>query len=860
MADEFSGLDPEKYKEITKLLKEHGLEVKKTRDGYKSLSNEAYKYLKSIKDSYSIQKEMKAGVDGLVGALKEISNTQKKIKAYEKEISIINEKMITANEKQKKQYKEVLKALNEEISGLKTKQKLLEDNYKAVSKTGVVFREMTKVVANLPGLLEKGFGKLKGTGIFEMDKAIKTSALSMGLLGARSGEFSQNIKGAQDSAIALGTTIQDLAQIQATYSDELGRAVLLSEKSLDAVSRISKGTGIGAEAAAKMAGEFDAQGVSAEKTADFVEQTMNDASSMGLNASKVIKNIQGNIKLLNKYNFKGGVKGLAKMAETVAKLGLDMNSVAPMADKLFNVEGAVEMSAQLQVLGGRWSQLADPFKLMYQARNDMDGLVKSIGEAAAESASLDEDGNIKLASVEMARLRQVAETTGISYEDLAEAAKRAGKASIIKGKISMTGLSEKEQEFLANTAEFENGKAFIKIGGEKKFLNELDGSAKSLIDAKMAEQKTLKERAEAAMSFDEQMKSIFDQFKQYLLPIATELAKGFGENLKKFRAWMDENKIGEKIQKAAKTIGEVISGFLGFVTNHPILTLSAVGGAKLFGFLWEKGMWIKNGIDLSTGFKMGMGGGPAGGGPGGIGGKIGNKLFGAGDAAAMEASGMGTMGKIGANFKSGLKSFGAKGSGLLAAGIEGYSEYNEQMEKGKGQGEAIGRAALKGTGAGLGAWGGAAAGAAIGSVVPVVGTLIGGLIGGALGAWGGGKIADLDTYGVDDGVVFNPRDKFMKVNDATMIAGTNVDGNKSLAKALMTTMTPAAQTSSIPGTLKLSDLNVSGIIELKMNGNSSSELGKELLNDPIFIRNISRAINMATSSAFSGTQPQKPLR
>jgi len=42
-----------------------------------------------------------------------------------------------------------------------------------------------------------------------------------------------------------------------------------------------------------------------------------------------------------------------------------------------------------------------------------------------------------------------------------------------------------------------------------------------------------------------------------------------------------------------------------------------------------------------------------------------------------------------------------------------------------------------------------------------------------------------DAVIMNDGVVqFNPRDKFMKVNDSTMIAGTNVDGNRRLARQL----------------------------------------------------------------------------
>ena len=44
-----------------------------------------------------------------------------------------------------------------------------------------------------------------------------------------------------------------------------------------------------------------------------------------------------------------------------------------------------------------------------------------------------------------------------------------------------------------------------------------------------------------------------------------------------------------------------------------------------------------------------------------------------------------------------------------------------------------------------------------------------------------------DALLMNDGVVqFNKADKFMKVSDSTMIAGTNVDGNKKLARAITT--------------------------------------------------------------------------
>jgi hypothetical protein len=222
----------------------------------------------------------------------------------------------------------------------------------------------------------------------------------------------------------------------------------------------------------------------------------------------------------------------------------------------------------------------------------------------------------------------------------------------------------------------------------------------------------------------------------------------------------------------------------------------------------------------------------------------------------------GALGKLGTNFKTGLKSFGARAGGFLTAGIAGYSEYDEQQKKGKKEGEAIARGALKGAGAGLGAWGGAAAGAAIGSVVPVVGTLIGGLIGGALGAWGGGKVADLDTYGVDDGVIkFNDKDKFMKVNDSTMIAGTKAGDNGKLAKSIMSMYgsAPGRVTgggsfgSNTPVNVKVDEIRLNGTIDVRFNGGDvNKEIGHNLMHDPLFIRELSVKINQAASRAISG--------
>jgi hypothetical protein len=46
------------------------------------------------------------------------------------------------------------------------------------------------------------------------------------------------------------------------------------------------------------------------------------------------------------------VKGLEAMGKLATKLGVKMDFAAGMSDKLWDIEGAVDMSAQLQVMGG----------------------------------------------------------------------------------------------------------------------------------------------------------------------------------------------------------------------------------------------------------------------------------------------------------------------------------------------------------------------------------------------------------------------------------------------------------------------------------------------------------------------------
>jgi uncharacterized phage-associated protein len=829
----------------------------------KGLSSNQYEYLQNARESMDIQKT-------ILGDTKQYMTYVKKTKELEKDIAFLQKQKANATADE-------AEALESEIKKLRAQKQLYEANLKAVSKTKMLVNETSKALGKLPGAIGDAYSKIKGYGLFDMDKAVRSSALSMGLLKKRSDSFYKSIDAASNQITAMGGTLEDTTKMQSAYSEEIGRSVLLGAKNLVNITAIAKGTGMGADEAAKMAAEFEAQGMSVEKVATFMNNTMEDASKMGLNSSKVIKNITSNMKMLNRYNFKGGVQGFKKMAETVTKLGINMNSVAGMADKLMNIEGAVEMSAKLQVLGGKWSQLADPFKLMYMARNDMEGLTKAVADAASQNARIDKDGNIQLAAVEMARLREVSEATGVELETLVTAGKNMAKFKKIRTQMDVTGLKDEEKEFLENISQFnDKGQAYIEIDGNEKLLSQLGSSAKEVIRAQIAEKAGLEKRAKDAMSFDEQINGLIEQFKIFLIPFAKKLADtfakqgGVGDKLRaaisKFTAWFEKEKIFDKIGVILDWVGGKISEFIQYVTENPIKSFAIALAGKA-------AMWIANGASLAVGFRMGM---------------MGSGLFGMGGnaAASTAARGATTTGTAAAG------SGGAGAAALTAAAAvsviktvkdqaDFFSSKSARSTGGAGWLEALGGTGvgileilpkafgLDTQGFGLGIKGMGTDDVALGravyrklhpevkDIIPSNKDLIADIKANP-DKYPDDVVSGAATAQLDDGLVsFNAKDKFMKLNDSTMIAGTNANGNNNLARSIMSMYggSPGSANSNASANVRVDDMNIGGVIDVRINGEStqeSREVGKDLMSDPLFLRQLSLKVNEAANKALKG--------
>lgn len=708
----------------------------------------------------------------------------------------------------------------------------------------------------------------------KQQKSVRETELQMGILSNQSSGFRDNIYKSSITTAKIGVNTKDLAQLQGRYSDNIGRSVQLSGEQLEAMSQLAKGTVLGVEGAGEFAAEMENFNISAKGSVEFVEDMLATSTKMGVSSGKVIKNVQKNMKIANKYAFKGGIKGLGEMANLATKFKIEMQTIADFAENLITPEGAVEAAAKLQVLGGAWARLGDPFELMYRSRNDMKGLTQDIINATKETARFDEaTGEVTIDPMELHRLREVANATGMSFDDLAKSAKEAAKFTKIESGISSI-FSDEDKSFISSLAQFDKKsgefKVTMQVGNETvtESVDALQRITPEIVKTQQKYQETLQDRAEEAMTFNERFDALKDTFKSGLLPAF--------------------EKISGVIEGLIATFSPMVTNIAEFMAEWP-KTFATIGGVITgLALIGKEALWFARGIKLGLGFNsVANAGGTSS--PldsvGGAGGKQwGAKLFG------NMAKGGGAKGLLG-NVGKGLGSAGAIGGGLLAGGLAGYNEWSQNSEAGMDTGENMGRTAMTGIGGGLGGWGGAAAGAAIGTaILPVVGTLIGGLIGGMAGGWGGSKLGDLAgdaTYGGEgmnysmpqndfisrpnqDAIPFSPSDTLIgakpdgpidRILDKNGIAKPgNNDGSvdaSSLINAIekgknVERYTSKEKVYNTSGSKVSVEFNKPLAIEGKLELTSANGSAQIDLNDPILIRELSRKIQEQLTSAIAG--------
>jgi hypothetical protein len=262
-----------------------------------------------------------------------------------------------------------------------------------------------------------------------------------------------------------------------------------------------------------------------------------------------------------------------------------MNEVFTIADKVMDPEGAISLSANLQVLGGAIGDFGDPLKMMYDATNNVEGLQDAlIGAAGSLAAYNSTSGQFEIQGINLRRAKAMAQELGISYQELAKGAIASAERSSAATAMMANGLKldEKQTEFITNLARMKDGTMTIDVSSISK---EFGGAQSIALDKLTQEQANiLKENAKKleGMSIEEVARDQFTETQNLVLKaneiltiLKVQFAKDMGKPLesadkyiKGVTEYLQGATKGEKGNKAGELISSIKSeGLAGAIKS-----------------------------------------------------------------------------------------------------------------------------------------------------------------------------------------------------------------------------------------------------------------------------------------------------
>ena len=275
------------------------------------------------------------------------------------------------------------------------------------------------------------------------------------------------------------------------------------------------------EQATKLGAQFELMGFDAKKSVDYVQGIVDTSERMGVNTTKVLKNVNDNFKKLNTYSFQQGSKGMAQMAMYAEKMKIDMSAALDSATIAHGLEGAIDLAAQLQVMGGEFAK-TDPFQMLFLSRNDPAKFTEKISEMTKGVVTFRKmaDGTFEkfISPADRDRLAAVGKALGQTAEQMTQIAQRRAEMDKMNTELAGTGLSGREKELVEGAAVFnaKSGKFEVQLAGRMKDISTL---TKDQANSFLKEQTTLKARAEAAQDFETAFKATLEELKASLLPL-----------------------------------------------------------------------------------------------------------------------------------------------------------------------------------------------------------------------------------------------------------------------------------------------------------------------------------------------------
>lgn len=363
-----------------------------------------------------------------------------------------------------------------------------------------------------------------------------------------SGKLSQGLRddmiNAQVQASRYGITLSQIGEFYTELSDKSGKFSLINRKTIEEAAPVAASLGMSMSDLAGTISEFENIGIGAQEAIKTVGKAATGAVSLGLNAKTIATQMSSSIKDLNSYGFQNGIKGLERMVQKSVEFKLSMSSVLKIADEVMDADKAINLAANLQVLGGAIGSFGDPLKMMYEATNNVEGLQDSLIGAASSLATYNqEQGRFEVTGVNLRRAKAMADALGMSIGDLTKTAVASQERLQASTALMSRGfqMDDKEKEFLVNLSRMQGGEMKIvvpesiaeKLGVPTEIaLDKLDEKTKNALIANQKEFKEMnpKDMAMAQLTETERMSRGIDVVASYFRVLATRDLKNTAEN------------------------------------------------------------------------------------------------------------------------------------------------------------------------------------------------------------------------------------------------------------------------------------------------------------------------------------------
>ena len=303
-------------------------------------------------------------------------------------------------------------------------------------KLGESANQLNAQIFNL-GVSYKGVSDIFATGeeslynstenmIVSVDRAMQGLINTMGRGDTFADGIRKNLAKAIPTVIELGGQVTDVARVNNEFTQTLGRNITLDAEQTEQLFAAEK---ISGESAKELVGSFADVGLSIKDISVNMIKVREVANNLGANAIAVSKEVVSNMEKLNRYNFRDGVEGLARMAAQSQTLRVSMANVFELADDIMDPETAIELASSLQRLGASSQALTDPLRLMDLAQNNVPQLQMELGKMFKQYTKFNEETKsfeidkgarlqIKAIADEMGIGLDEAERYGLSFADL----------------------------------------------------------------------------------------------------------------------------------------------------------------------------------------------------------------------------------------------------------------------------------------------------------------------------------------------------------------------------------------------------------------------------------------------------------